>query len=190
MTPQIGSQTSADWKWTDLVTARPEECDPVDHPRLKARAFEARMNEALHEDFNTSQALAHLFSLARAVNRFGGHKKAKRRGAPVVAPALAAFRSVADSIGLLAMDTQAFLEEVKDKRVAALGLDRAAIEAQVAERVRLREAKQWSEADAIRQELDAKGIVVMDGPEGSRWRVRPTTSRPCTSRCAMSPPAT
>ena len=43
MTPQIGSQTSADWKWTDLVTARPEECDPVDHPRLKARAFEARV---------------------------------------------------------------------------------------------------------------------------------------------------
>ncbi len=43
MTPQIGSQTSADWKWTDLVTARPDECDPVDHPRLKARAFEARV---------------------------------------------------------------------------------------------------------------------------------------------------
>jgi cysteinyl-tRNA synthetase len=138
----------------------------------QGRAFQGRMNEALREDFNTSQALAHLFSLARAVNRFGGHKKAKKRGGPVVAPALAAFRSVADALGLMAMDTQAFLDEVKDKRVAALGLDRATIEAQVAERVRLREAKQWSEADAIRQELDAKGIVVMDGPEGSRWRVR------------------
>lgn len=79
---------------------------------------------------------------------------------------------MAAAIGLLAMDTQELLEEVKDKRVAALGLDRTAIEAQVAERVRLREAKQWSEADAIRQELDAKGIVVMDGPDGSRWRVR------------------
>jgi cysteinyl-tRNA synthetase len=138
----------------------------------QGRAFPARMHEALCEDFNTSQALAHLFSLARAVNRFGGHKKAKKRGGPVVAPALAAFRSVADAIGLLAMPTQAFLDEVKDKRVAALGLDRATIEAQVAERVRLREAKQWTEADAIRQALDAQGIVVMDGPEGSRWRVR------------------
>jgi len=138
----------------------------------EASAFQARMDEALREDFNTSQALAHLFSLARAVNRFGGHKKAKKRGAPVVAPALAAFRSVAQAIGLLGMDTQAFLDEVKDKRVAALGLDRAEIEEQVARRVQLREAKQWSEADAIRQALDAKGIVVMDGPEGSRWRVR------------------
>jgi cysteinyl-tRNA synthetase len=138
----------------------------------QGRAFPARMHEALREDFNTSQALAHLFSLARAVNRFGGHKKARKRGGPVVAPALAAFRSAADAIGLLAMPTQAFLDEVKDKRVAALGLDRATIEARVAERVRLREAKQWSEADAIRQALDAQGIVVMDGPEGSRWRVR------------------
>ena len=39
-------------------------------------------------------------------------------------------------------------------------------------RVRLRQAKQWAEADAIREQLDAQGIVIMDGPEGSRWRVR------------------
>ena len=30
-------------RWSDLTTARPEECDPLDHPRLKARAFEARV---------------------------------------------------------------------------------------------------------------------------------------------------
>jgi cysteinyl-tRNA synthetase len=138
----------------------------------QGRAFVERMNETLREDFNTSQALAHLFSLARAVNRFGGHKKAKKRGAPVVAPALAAFRAVGEAIGVMTMDTQTFLEEVKDKRLAALGLARATIEEQVAQRVRLREAKQWSEADELRRELDARGIVVMDGPEGSRWRVR------------------
>lgn len=39
----IGTRAHADWKWTDLVTARPDECDPIDHPRLKARAFEARV---------------------------------------------------------------------------------------------------------------------------------------------------
>lgn len=41
MTPQIGSQTSANWKW--LVTARPEECDPVDDPRLRYDRFTARV---------------------------------------------------------------------------------------------------------------------------------------------------
>ena len=97
--------------------------------------------------------------------------KAKKRGGPVVAPALAAFRSVADSIGLMGMATADFLEEVKRKRLAALGLEREAIEAAVAQRVKLREAKQWAEADAIRERLDGQGIVIMDGPEGSRWRV-------------------
>jgi cysteinyl-tRNA synthetase len=138
----------------------------------EGRAFADNFDQALREDFNTSQALAHLFSLARAVNRFGGHKKARRRGGPVVAPALAAFRRVAASLGLMTLDTRAFVEEVKHKRLAALGLRRADIDARVAERDRLREAKQWSEADAIRHALDAEGIEVMDGPEGSRWRVR------------------
>jgi cysteinyl-tRNA synthetase len=138
----------------------------------EGRAFPERFQQALREDFNTSQALAHLFTLARAVNRFAGHKKANKRGGPVVAPALAAFRLVAASLGLMALDTRAFIEDVKVKRLAALGLDREQIDAAIAERVRLREAKQWSEADAIRQQLDAQGIDVQDGPEGSRWRVR------------------
>lgn len=31
-------------RWSDIVTApRPDECDPIDHPRIKARAFEARV---------------------------------------------------------------------------------------------------------------------------------------------------
>lgn len=136
------------------------------------QAFPEQLAEALREDFNTSKALGHLFTLARAVNRFGGHKKANKRGGPVVAPALEAFAAVTRSIGLMGMATQDFLEEVKHKRLSALGLDREAIEAQVAERVRLRQAKQWAEADAIREQLDAQGIVIMDGPEGSKWRVR------------------
>lgn len=41
MSPQIGTRTPANWKW--LVTARPEECDPVDHPRLKYDRFVGRV---------------------------------------------------------------------------------------------------------------------------------------------------
>ena len=43
MTPQIGTHAPANWKWRDLVTARPDECDPIDDPRLSRRAFEARV---------------------------------------------------------------------------------------------------------------------------------------------------
>jgi cysteinyl-tRNA synthetase len=136
------------------------------------RAFTDAFHAALDEDFNTSKALADLFVLARAVNRFGAHKKAAKRGGPVVGPALAAFRLVADAIGLMATPTRAFLEEVKTKRLAALGLSRAEVDAAVAERQAHREAKRWADADRLRDELAAKGILVRDAAEGSIWRVK------------------
>jgi len=136
------------------------------------RAFPARLYAALDEDFNTARALGDLFELARAINRFANHKKAKKRGGPVVAPALAAFALVADATGLMAQPTRDFLDEVKTKRLAALGITRDEIEAKLAERNALRAEKRWAEADAVRGELDARNIVVMDTADGVDWRVK------------------
>jgi cysteinyl-tRNA synthetase len=136
------------------------------------REFEANFHKTMDYDFNTGKALGFLFRLARAVNRFAGHKKARRRGGPVVAPALAAFRLVADALGLLSMDTSDFHEEVKAKRLAALGVSRDEVEALLKERVEARAEKNWERADAIRGELDARNIQVMDSAEGVEWRVR------------------
>jgi hypothetical protein len=86
-------------------------------------------------------------------------------------PALAALREV-ESIGLLAMSTAEFQAEVKRKRLAALGIDPAAVEQAIAERLAARNAKDWARADSLRVQLDAQGIVVMDRPEGVEWRVR------------------
>ncbi len=138
------------------------------------QAFAAKFHGAMDEDFNTAQALGHLFELVRAMNRFGNHKKAKKRGKPVVAKALAAFALVAEATGLMAQPTEAFLSEVREKRLAAMGLSKADIEAKIAERDALRRDKKWAEADAIRVDLDGKGIVVMDGEAGGQWRVRIT----------------
>ena len=136
------------------------------------RAFRAKFDEAMDEDFNTAQALGHLFELARAVNRLGNHKKAKKRAGPVVKPALEAFALVARATGLLSQPTGAFLDEVRNKRLAAMGLARADVERLIAERDEMRRDKRWADADRLRAELDQKGIVVMDGAAGAEWRVR------------------
>jgi cysteinyl-tRNA synthetase len=136
------------------------------------RAFADKFHQALDEDFNTAQALGHLFELARAVNRLGNHKKARKRAGPVVAPALAALSLVASATGLMAQPTGEFLEEVRTKRLAAMQLDRAEVERLIAERDQMRRDKRWPEADQLRADLDHKGIVVMDGPQGAEWRVR------------------
>ncbi|MCC6620351.1 MAG: cysteine--tRNA ligase [Deltaproteobacteria bacterium] len=141
------------------------------------RAFPAKFAAAMDEDFNTAKALGDLFELARAMNRFANHKKAKKRGGAVVRPALEAFATVAAATGLLAQPSSELLEEIKVKRLAALGQTRAEVDALIARRDELRKAKQFAEADALRGELEGRQIVVMDGPDGATWRVRLVSSQ-------------
>ncbi len=136
------------------------------------RSFPARFSRAMNEDFNTSEALGYAFELARAINRFSNHKKAKSRGGPIVAPALESLKLL-QSIGLLALSGADFHEEVKAKRLSAMGLDRAQVTALIDARSAARAAKDWAQADAIRGQLDALKIVVMDrGDGGVDWKVR------------------
>ena len=136
------------------------------------RGFPAAMYAALDADFNTAKALGLAFEVARAVNRFSNHKKARKRGGPVVAPALAAFRMLGEAIGLVSMETADFMEEVKQKRLAVLGLTPSLVQEKLDARAAARAAREWAAADALRDELEGLGIVVMDRPGGVEWRVR------------------
>jgi cysteinyl-tRNA synthetase len=135
-------------------------------------SFTERFHQALDEDFNTALALGHVFELVRAINRLSNHKKAKKRGGPVVAGALEALSLVPEALGLLGMPVDAFLEEVKDKRLGAMNLTKAAVQEKINARTQARADKDWAKADALRIELDELGIVLMDGTEGTNWRIR------------------
>jgi len=136
------------------------------------RAFPKAMLGALDSDFNTSQALGLALELARALNRFSNHKKARRRGGPVVAPALAAFQLLGESLGIMAGSTEAFQGEVRAKRLPTLGLTVEHVEQLLRDRTDARASKDWARADAIRDQLEAAHIAVMDGDGRSEWRIR------------------
>ena len=135
------------------------------------QSFDEKFYAAMDQDFGTACALGHLFELARAINRFSNHKKAKKRGGPVVAPALRAFETVHRALGIMGLTSDAFQNEVKAKRLTALGISREEIERLLQDRTTARTNKDWARADAIRDELDDKGVVVMDRPDGVDWRV-------------------
>ncbi|OGS81225.1 MAG: cysteine--tRNA ligase [Gallionellales bacterium GWA2_55_18] len=122
----------------------------VDWNAPHAQSFKAAMDD----DFNTPEAMAVLFDLANEVNRTQS------------AEAAAQLKTLAEMLGLLQRDPQAFLQGGSAKG----GLDDAAINAQIEARIAAKKAKNFAEADRIRKELLETGIVLEDSANGTTWR--------------------
>lgn len=106
---------------------------------------------AMEDDLNTADAIAALFELVRDIN-------VQLAGTPSLADVEAAyslFTELTDVLGLTYSREEALLD--------------ADIEALIEARTAARQAKNWAEADRIRDELKAKNIVLEDTPQGVKW---------------------
>ena len=140
-----------------------------------AEEFPSKFYAAMDDDFNSAKALGYAFELARATNRFANHRKAQRRGGPIAKKVLEAFEVLPVALGLLGQDTASFDAEVKAKRLPSMGLSAETVEEALDARRQARGNKDYDQADAIRQDLEQKGVVVMDQGDHTAWRVRLST---------------
>lgn len=136
------------------------------------RTFEARFLAAMDDDFNTAAAITLLHELVRALNRYGNNKKLVKRAFALAAPAARCFALAGRVLGLGGLSSEAWYQQVRQRRLLALGKSEAEVQAQVDARLAARAAKDWAAADALRVGLDALGVVLMDGPTGTRWRMK------------------
>jgi cysteinyl-tRNA synthetase len=137
---------------TRLYTALksvPATAMPIDWDKPPA----ARFREAMNDDFNTPEAVAVLFELANEVNRTGSEAAAVQ------------LKSLAGVLGLLCREPVAFMQGEGE-------LTAAQIEQRIAARLAARKARNFTEADRIRDDLLAAGIILEDGPTGTTWRRR------------------
>jgi cysteinyl-tRNA synthetase len=125
-------------------------------------AFEARFRESMDDDFNTPEALAVLFDLAREINRL------KEPDVDAAAGLGGALRELGGILGILQDDPETYLRGAAP--TDEVGLSDEAINTMIQARIDARAAKNWADADRIRDELQAAGIILEDGPHGTTWR--------------------
>ncbi len=131
----------------DVEAAKPSEAVP-----------DAFM-EALTDDLNTPKALAVLFDLAKQANTATDRaEKATLKAALTGSGAL---------LGLLQQDPENWFAGAG----IAPHIDASEIEGLIAARNAARKARDFKEADRIRDELAERGILIEDGPQGTQWRV-------------------
>ncbi|MDG5976911.1 cysteinyl-tRNA ligase [Hydrogenophaga taeniospiralis CCUG 15921] len=126
----------------------------VDAPIDWNQPFAQRFRAAMDEDFGTPEAMAVLFDLAGEVNR---SRDASLAGL---------LRALGGTLGLLQVDPAGYLQ---GGGAATGGLDESAILDLIAQRSAAKQARNFAEADRIREALQAQGVVLKDSPSGTTW---------------------
>ena len=111
-----------------------------------------RFREALDDDLNVAGALAALFEFVRRLNPLLDKKVLSRDNLNQVEEVLGQLNQV--------LNVMAFEEAALDEESSRL----------LSERDQARQARNWAEADRLREELQARGIKVIDTSSGTRWQ--------------------
>lgn len=139
------------------------------------------MLSAMANDFNTSECLAAFFTLIRELNRAASEPKA--RATPGAAVGAAHFVKILEDdlgefLGVGRLQPEKAFEDlarIRAARTRSGSMERPLaeeVEKLILERQEARKARDFARADAIRKDLEGRGIEIKDGPQGVKWEYR------------------
>ena len=144
--------------WSDLRYAidNRKKADGSGSPEILSAftALEEKFRAAMDDDFNTAAAIGILFDGVKTVNTY--LKENEPLDGKVLDAAVEFFRRLDSVMGILPA------EEAREEGTE--------IEKLIAERNEARKKKDFRRSDEIRDELGARGIILEDTPDGTKWK--------------------
>ena len=131
---------------------------PDDFALDKQSTYVEQFSQAMDDDFNTPQAIAVLFEVAKELNVVKDNNKEQAR------ELAATLKMLGGIIGLFQLSPSAFLQGQNDDDEVAI------IEALIVQRNQARADKDWALADDARDKLNAMNIVLEDSAGKTTWR--------------------
>ena len=144
-------------------------CGPSEYSlavRQKVAALKEAFLDAMRDDFNTALAISHWFALAKEINIYKGKVDSgeEKPDGKLVDDMEKAFDKFAFILGVL--------EQHGTSQSQSAGLEEKLMDILLNLRQEARKAKNYAQADAIRNQLAEAGVVIEDTPQGPKWKVQ------------------
>jgi len=123
----------------------------------------------MDDDLNTAAGLGLLFDKVRDINRLINSPAQRTDITSQLVKERKDLLDCSKALGLLEGEPSNFFQEIT-KTPPSVATEE--IEKMIKEREKARKAQDWASADAIREELSEKGIILEDGPTRTIWRLR------------------
>jgi len=142
-------------------------------PVARLTQLEERFRAAMDDDFNTALAIGHMFDAVRAINRILAEENTlKGRLQEILGRGRDDLLRLGEVLGLFVSEPSAWLARSAQEGLSESGVSAKEIESLILERREARANKDFARSDQIRDDLAAKGIQLLDGPEGTTWKMK------------------
>jgi cysteinyl-tRNA synthetase len=153
-----------------------EDLAPYDGRLMHAELIDAlpgQFRAAMDDDFNIVRVMDPLGEIFKALNECVTTRKAKRKPAAAASARalLAALRAMDPVFNLFGEDPDDYLRRHRQRAALRTGLSVEWVEARISERIAARTARDWAQADAVRDQLAGAGVVLMDHAGGTDWQI-------------------
>jgi cysteinyl-tRNA synthetase len=157
----------------DKSAEQGEVPEALAEPVTRLVQLEERFRSAMDDDFNTALAIGHMFDAVRAINRIlAEESNLQGRLQEILGKVRADLLRLGDVLGLFTSEPSAWLARSAQEGLSESGLSAEDIETLIMERREARANRDFARSDQIRDELAAKGVQLLDGPEGTTWKMK------------------